>query len=952
MADGRGPVPSRVGGRALPLRVLLVALGLASLAYVAIVAVQVVSVLRPAAAELSGRTRFLLTDHDAIAAGLEELRSARREVALLVPPFTHDVAQPDADSLRERVRLLLDAGANIRASVDRADLPMAMRQLLAQAQEQVTGIGVDLVEALRAVELGRPDRAVDALRASGVRSDSTTVLLSAAQRLAMADLLQREQRLLGRLRSLDHWALAWAVIGGAFFLFGAWLVGQRVYRPVRQMEAAVRRVTAGDLDAEVEVARLDELGRLAMHLNAMTAMLRERALEESRRRENIGERFGRILDESSNEICVFDADTLRVVLANRGARINLGYDRDEIAALTMPSLLSEMGPESLASALNRLRRGGQPRLLLSTRQTRRDGTTYPVEMSIQYSTDGDSAVFVTVAEDASARQRVRELDNRVRDFALAEQRVLAGGDLRAALRLITAMTADAMHATRCGVVREDAARIRCLDMFDARDGTHHESTEANTGEWTLDDGRLEAPVHVAGQHTATVVVEQLGEERVWTAEERTFVEAVADLVARALEAAERRSLERQLARAQRMDSIGQLAGGVAHDFNNLLTAILGNLEMSRADLTPGAPLDVSLAEAEHAARRAAELTRQLLTFARHQVVESRVVDVNALTREADRMLRRLIGASIELRTQLADDLRPVRIGPGQFEQVVMNLVVNARDAMPDGGMITIQTRNVTLDGSYAADHPDVSPGEFVELSVTDTGAGMDRRTLDRVFEPFYTTKALGEGTGLGLAVCYGIVRQAGGTIAVESEPGLGSRFRVCLPVAKEALDTDGAVQHAPAHGHETVLLVEDERAIRQLLERALTKRGYNVLTASDGKDALVVADEAQGRFDLLISDVIMPRMGGPELVRRLRERRPALRALLISGYTAEAVPDIDELGVAFLAKPFTPDELCARARSVLDGEAAGGRPSPTSGANGNGARGAHEPPLGRRGGRP
>lgn len=926
--------------RTLPLRAILIGLGLASLAYVAIVAVQVVSVLRPAAAELSGRTGSLLTDHDAIAQGLVDLRDARREVARLVPPFADETAvRPDADTLRERVRTLLDAGAAIRASVDRADLPMEMRQFLAQAQEQETGVGVDLLEALRAVELGRPDQAVDALRASGLRSDSTTALLSAAQRIALGDLLAREQRLLGRLQSFDRWALAWAVFGGAFFLFGAWLVGQRVYRPVRLMEHAVRRVTAGDLGAEVEVARLDELGRLAAHLNAMTAMLRERALDETRRRDNISERFGRILDESSNEICVFDADTLRVVLANRGARINLGYDSEEMAQLTLPALLRELGPETLASALDRLRRGGQPRLLLSTRQTRRDGTTYPVEMSVQYSTDGDSAVFVTVTEDAGARQRVRELDNVVRDFALAEQRVLSGPDLRAALRLITAMTADALHATRCSIQREGVSRMRCLDLFDARDGRHHESVEGTTGEWTLDDGRLETPVHVAGRHAATVVVEQLGEERAWTAEERTFTEAVADLVARALESAERRSLEQQLARAQRMDSIGQLAGGVAHDFNNLLTAILGNLEMSRADLAPGAPLDVSLAEAEHAARRAAELTRQLLTFARHQVVESRVVDVNALTRDADRMLRRLIGASIELRTHLADDVRPVRIGAGQFEQVVMNLVVNARDAMPDGGRITIETRNVTLDPSHAADHPDITAGEFVELSVTDTGAGMDRKTLDRVFEPFYTTKALGEGTGLGLAVCYGIVRQAGGTIAVESEPGLGSRFRVRLPAALEQPDADGAPPPAVGRGHETVLLVEDERAIRQLLERALVKRGYTVLAATDGKDALAVADEAQDRFDLLVSDVIMPRMGGPELVRRLRERLPGLRALLMSGYTAEAVPDIGQLDVAFLGKPFTPDELCVRVREVLDGA--------SSRTNGR-----HAAPLGRTNGRP
>jgi signal transduction histidine kinase/ActR/RegA family two-component response regulator len=459
--------------------------------------------------------------------------------------------------------------------------------------------------------------------------------------------------------------------------------------------------------------------------------------------------------------------------------------------------------------------------------------------------------------------------------------------------------------------------LRC---YDARSKSHSDGAGI---EWSVptDSPYLDAPVRSAGNLLGWVRFEPREDGRSWTAEEHTFAGAVADLVARAIDAAERRTLEQELARVQRMDSIGQLAGGIAHDFNNILTAILGNLEYCRAELPKGHPLDGGLAEAEDAARRAADLTRQLLAFARHQVVEARVLDLNAVTRDADRMMRRLVGAAIEMRTRLEPTLHATRIAPSQIEQVMVNLVVNARDAMPDGGRITIETRNVTVDAAFTADHPEIAPGEYVALSVADTGLGMDRATAERVFEPFFTTKQVGKGTGLGLAVCYGIVRQAGGVVTVDSAPGAGATFTVYLPAVQTPVEeaVPGA-RAQPKGGHETLLVVEDDGPIRGLLARALATRGYRVLEAADGEQAVAVARQHDGAIALLLTDVVMPRVSGPETARRVRDVCPGIPVIYMSGYTADALADSAAVEAeAFLSKPFTPDEAARLVRAVLDG---------------------------------
>jgi len=383
---------------------------------------------------------------------------------------------------------------------------------------------------------------------------------------------------------------------------------------------------------------------------------------------------------------------------------------------------------------------------------------------------------------------------------------------------------------------------------------------------------------------------------------------------------ERKLLEEQLLQSQKMEAIGRLAGGIAHDFNNLLGVIIGygDLLLRRIDEPSLRP---KLEQMVKAGERASVLTRQLLAFSRKQVLEPRVLDLNALVTEMDTMLRRLIGEDIQLVTVVAAALGRVRADPGQLEQVLMNVVVNARDAMPTGGRLTVETANVGLDPPYAAEHPGVRPGPHVMLAVSDTGVGMDPETRRRAFEPFFTTKPAGQGTGLGLATVYGIVRQSGGHIEVYSELGQGTSFKIYLPRVDEEAGATTAVPTAPpARGAETVLLVEDEDALREIASRILEEHGYTVLEARSGPAALELADKHPGPIHVLVTDVVMPQMPGRELAEQLAIRRPSLRVLFMSGYTEQAVLRHGVLseGTAFLQKPFGPDSFLSKVRQVLD----------------------------------
>ncbi len=405
----------------------------------------------------------------------------------------------------------------------------------------------------------------------------------------------------------------------------------------------------------------------------------------------------------------------------------------------------------------------------------------------------------------------------------------------------------------------------------------------------------------------------------------TVLSMVRDLGERHRAQEERLRLESQLQQAQRLEAIGRLAGGIAHDFNNLMTIVRGYSELLLAELVPGHSARKGIEEIRAAADRAAELTRQLLTFSRKQIVEPRTLNLNQVVKDMETMIGRLIGEDIALRLHLQPELRLVRVDPAQIEQVIMNLCVNARDAMSQGGELTVATANVDLDEDYTSRKTGVRAGSYVMLSIADTGMGMDDATMSRIFEPFFTTKERDKGTGLGLATSYGIVKKAEGNIWVYSEPGKGSVFKVYLPARSSGYpeDTLVALREAPlAGGSETILVVEDDIKVRRLLERLLGRLGYTTVATSDPREAIDIMESHFEPIHLLLTDVILPTMSGRVLADRLVRSHPDLRVVFVSGYTDNVIADhgVLEPGVAFLEKPFTREDLGRKVRAALDGK--------------------------------
>ena len=382
-----------------------------------------------------------------------------------------------------------------------------------------------------------------------------------------------------------------------------------------------------------------------------------------------------------------------------------------------------------------------------------------------------------------------------------------------------------------------------------------------------------------------------------------------------------RQSEKQLRHAQKMEAVGRLAGGVAHDFNNVLSVILSYAELILADLKANDPLRADIEEVRKAATRAAGLTHQLLVFSRQQIVEPKVINLREVLAGLDKLLQRILGEDVELLMISPKDIGRVKVDPTYIEQVILNLVVNARDAMPTGGKLTIETKNVVLDDEYAQCHLPAKVGAYVMIAVTDTGIGIDREIQSRIFEPFFTTKEMGKGTGLGLSIVFGIVHQCGGNVWVYSEPGVGTTFKVYLPRVDAELEVLKS-QSIPAslRGTETILVVEDEEQVRTIVLSILRRQGYRLIAARNAGEALLLCEAHPHTIDLLLTDVVMPQMSGPELAKRLTATRPGMKVLCMSGYTDDSIVrhGVLQTGMAFVQKPITPATLATKVREILD----------------------------------
>jgi two-component system cell cycle sensor histidine kinase/response regulator CckA len=622
------------------------------------------------------------------------------------------------------------------------------------------------------------------------------------------------------------------------------------------------------------------------------------------------EKYRLLFDSNPLPMWVYDNETLAFLAVNQAACRYYGYSLDEFLSMTIKDIRP---PEDISALLRRIERKGSGFRRSGIRRYRKkDGTLVHAEVtSAPFGFDGRSAKLV-LANDVTDRLRaeegMRKSEERFRKLFESNTIGISVADLSGQI-----LESNDAYLGMIGYTREEllSGVVRWDGMTPAEYREKDQIAIEQLQRTGVAQPYEKALIRKDGTHVPLLIGIAMLE-----ASERSIIAFTVDL-------SSRRKLEEQFRQAQKMEAVGQLAGGVAHDFNNLLTAILGYSDLLGGRLAPGSIESEELDEIRKAGERATSLTRQLLAFSRQQVLERKVLDLNDLIADIEKMLRRLIGEDVKLTTVLDPVLRRVFADAGQVEQVIMNLAVNARDAMPRGGRLTIETANVDLDEVYARQHVTVRPGSYVMIAVSDTGIGMNGETLAHVFEPFFTTKGLGKGTGLGLATVYGIVKQSGGYIWAYSEVGKGTTFKVYLPRVEGEVEAEPIMAPDPAllTGSETVLLVEDEESVRVLCRSILEGYGYTVLEAATARDGLEIARQYSPPIHMLLTDVVMPEMGGPDLASRLEALRPGVRVLYMSGYTDDAIfrHGLLEKGPVFLQKPFTPEALARKVREALGG---------------------------------
>ena len=667
-------------------------------------------------------------------------------------------------------------------------------------------------------------------------------------------------------------------------------------------EAAVGCIKHGAIDYVLK----DRMARLpsAIAHALEEKVLRERQAEAERALRSSEERYRLLFESNPQPMWVYDSETLYFLEINEAAISHYGYSRTDFLRMTIKDIRPS---EDIPKLLESVSQGSSLRRSEGWRHLKKNGEIIDVEIvSHDIIFAGRPAVLV-LAKDVTERKRTEKLrlKSEARFRRLIEANIIGVAVIEIPKKIVDANEA---FLTMTGYDRDDLAAGNIHPYIVTLDG-YRSLYEQVISELAKAEVPVVKEADLLRKDGSRVPVmfgcALVGDSPL------TAASFIIDLT-------ERRRLEEQFRQAQRMEAVGRLAGGVAHDFNNLLGIILGYSELLLGDAQLSAQSRHRISEVMKAANRAAEVTRQLLAFSRKQVFQVRTLDLNQLVESTTSMLVRLVGEDVTVKKEFSPKPCLVQADPTQIEQIIMNLAINSRDAMPKGGELTIKTENVELDVAYRERHVHVPPGSYVMLAISDTGIGMDQETQQHIFEPFFTTKAEGRGTGLGLSTVYGIVKQSGGYIWVYSEAGMGTTLKIYLPRVYEPAESTISLPAVVERGTGTILLVEDDDSLRQLDRELLEQMGYIVWDASNGTEAIRVSEQTPGTIDLLMSDVIMPGMNGKELAEILRKSRPSLKILLVSGYTHDVIQHvISSSDGAFLQKPFTREVLSKRIRQLL-----------------------------------